>query len=187
MRSYETFERWLCQLTWRPRARPSGRRPCYTRVLRAARSAAAGSESVNEAIGKLRLLELEPLKLAIMDALQRAWSFMPPLHVQSKEGPTPLPLEHGFERKVELQRAIDCLAIDDTQLRQLCNEFRNACDDAGRRWFEARRHAEAHQLDVTTPGIRAVYQQHPYDGEKAVAQVRDLYIKLSQHIEKLLR
>ena len=41
---------------------------------------------MNEAIGKLRLLELEPLKLAIMDALQRAWSFMPPLHVQAKEG-----------------------------------------------------------------------------------------------------
>ena len=64
---------------------------------------------MNEAIGKLRLLELEPLKLAIMDALQRAWSFMPPLHVQSKEGPSSPPLEHGFERKVELQRAIDCL------------------------------------------------------------------------------
>jgi hypothetical protein len=144
-------------------------------------------QSVNEAIGKLRLLELEPLKLAIMDALQRAWSFMPPLYVQSKEGPSAPPLEHGFERKVELQRAIDCLAIDDTQLRQLCNEFRNACDDAGRRWFEARKHAESHQLDVSMPGIRAVYQQHPYDGEKAVATVRDLYVKLSQHIEKLLR
>ena len=142
---------------------------------------------MNEAIGKLRLLELEPLKLAIMDALQRAWSFMPPLHVQSKEGPSAPPIEHGFERKVELQRAIDCLAIDDTQLRQLCNEFRNACDEAGKKWFEARRHAETQHLDVSMLGIRAVYQQHPYEGEKAVAQVRDLYVKLSQHIEKLLR
>jgi hypothetical protein len=143
---------------------------------------------VNEAIGKLRLLELEPLKLAIMDALQRAWSFMPPLHVpSSKDGPATPPLEHGFERKVELQRAIDCLAIDDTQLRQLSNEFRNACDDAGKKWFEARRHAETHRLDTSTPGIRAVYTQAPYEGEKAVALVRDLYVKLSQHIEKLLR
>jgi hypothetical protein len=152
------------------------------------RRAAVRSESVNEAIGKLRLLELEPLKLAIMDALQRAWSFMPPLHAQTKEGPhAALPLEHGFERKVELQRAIDCLAIDDTQLRQLCNEFQRACDDAGRRWFEARRHAETQRLDASTPGIRAIYTQPPYEGEKAVALVRDLYVKLSQHIEKLLR
>ena len=142
---------------------------------------------MNEAIGKLRLLELEPLKLAIMDALQRAWSFMPPLHVQAKEGPGGPTLEHGFERKVELQRAIDCLAIDDTQLRQLCNEFQRACDDAGKRWFEARRHGEAHHLDVSTLGIRAIYMQPPYEGEKAVALVRDLYVKLSQHIEKLLR
>ena len=142
---------------------------------------------MNEAIGKLRLLELEPLKLAIMDALQRAWSFMPPLHVQGKEGPHAPPIEHGFERKVELQRAIDCLAIDDTHLRQLCNEFQNACNDAGKRWFEARRHAETHHLDATVLGIRAIYTQAPYEGEKAVAQVRDLYVKLSQHIEKLLR
>jgi hypothetical protein len=142
---------------------------------------------VNEAIGKLRLLELEPLKLAIMDALQRAWSFMPPLHVQSKEGPLGPPLEHGFERRVELQRAIDCLAIDDTQLRQLSNEFRNACDAAGQKWFEARKHAESHQLDTSMQGIRAVYAQAPYEGERAVALVRDLYVKLSQHIEKLLR
>jgi hypothetical protein len=142
---------------------------------------------VNEAIGKLRLLELEPLKLAIMDALQRAWSFMPPLHVQGKEGPAAPPLEHGFERKVELQRAIDCLAIDDTHLRQLCNEFRNACDEAGKKWFEARRHAETHHLDVSVLGIRTIYTQPPYEGEKAVALVRDLYVKLSQHIEKLLR
>jgi hypothetical protein len=142
---------------------------------------------VNEAIGKLRLLELEPLKLAIMDALQRAWSFMPPLHTAGNEGPSSPPVEHGFERKVELQRAIDCLAIDDTQLRQLCNEFRNACDEAGKRWFEARKHAETHRLDVSAQGIRAIYTQPPYEGEKAVAQVRDLYVKLSQHIEKLLR
>jgi hypothetical protein len=142
---------------------------------------------VNEAIGKLRLLELEPLKLAIMDALQRAWSFLPPLHVPSKEGPGAPPLEHGFERKVELQRAVDCLAIDDTQLRQLCNEFQRACDDAGKRWFEARRHGETHHLDVSTLGIRAIYTKPPFDGEKAVALVRDLYVKLSQHIEKLLR
>jgi hypothetical protein len=151
------------------------------------RRRAARSQSVNEAIGRLRLLELEPLKLAIMDALQRAWSFMPPLHVQSKDSPSIPPLEHGFERKVELQRAIDCLAIDDTQLRQLCNEFRNACDEAGTKWFEARRHAETHHLDASMPNIRALYQQHPYEGERSVALVRDLYVKLSQHIEKLLR
>ena len=78
-------------------------------------------------------------------------------------------------------------AIDDTQLRQLCNEFQRACDDAGRRWFEARRHAETQRLDASTPGIRAIYTQPPYEGEKAVALVRDLYVKLSQHIEKLLR
>lgn len=142
---------------------------------------------MNEAIGKLRLLELEPLKLAIMDALQRAWSFMPPLHVQAKEGASGPPLEHGFERKLELQRAIDCLAIDDTYLRQLCHEFQRACDDAGRRWFEARRHGEVNHLDVSMVGIRAIYTQSPYEGEKAVALVRDLYVKLSQHIEKLLR
>jgi hypothetical protein len=146
-------------------------------------------EKVNDAIGKLRLLELEPLKLAIMDALQRAWSFMPPLHVQSKEvasTPTP-PIEHGFERRVDLKRAIDCLAIDDAPLRQLCDEFLKACDDAGQKWFEARRHAEQHQLDASPPGVRVVYSQRPYEGEKAVAAVRDLYVKLSQHIEKLLR
>ncbi len=142
---------------------------------------------MNEAIGKLRLLELEPLKLAIMDALQRAWSFMPPLHAVGKEGPSAPPLEHGFERKVELQRAIDCLAIDDTQLRQLCNEFQNACNEAGKKWFEARRHAETHHLDASVLGIRAIYTQPPYEGEKAVALVRDIYVKLSQHIERLLR
>jgi hypothetical protein len=142
---------------------------------------------VNDAIGKLRLLELEPLKLAIMDALQRAWSFMPPLHVQSKEAPSTPPLEHGFERRVDLKRAIDCLAIDDAPLRQLCDEFLRACDDAGQKWFEARRYAENNQLDATPLGVRVVYSQRPYEGEKAVAAVRDLYVKLSQHIEKLLR
>jgi hypothetical protein len=142
---------------------------------------------VNEAIGKLRLLELEPLKLAIMDALQRAWSFMPPLHVASKESAATPPIEHGFERRVDLKRAIDCLAIDDGPLRQLCDEFHRACDDAGKKWFEARRYAETHQLDASPTGVRTVYSQGPYEGEKAVAQVRDLYVKLSQHIEKLLR
>jgi hypothetical protein len=142
---------------------------------------------VNDAIGKLRLLELEPLKLAIMDALQRAWSFMPPLHAPAKDAPNTPPLEHGFERKVDLQRAIDCLAIDDGPLRQLCGEFVRACDDAGQRWFQARRHAESQQPDASPLTVRAVYAQSPYDGEKAVAQVRDIYVKLSQHIEKLLR
>jgi hypothetical protein len=142
---------------------------------------------VNDAIGKLRLLELEPLKLAIMDALQRAWSFMPPLHVPAKEGPNAPPIEHGFERKVDLQRAIDCLAIDDAPLRQLCGEFLRACDDAGQKWFQARKQAESQQMDTTPLGVRAVYAQTPYEGEKAVALVRDLYVKLSQHIEKLLR
>jgi hypothetical protein len=144
---------------------------------------------VNDAIGKLRLLELEPLKLAIMDALQRAWSFMPPLHIEARDAssaPVP-PIEHGFERKVDLRRAIDCLAIDDAQLRQLCDEFLHACDDAGNRWFEARKHAEAQRLDASPAGVRPLYAQRPYDGEKAVALVRDLYVKLSQHIEKVLR
>ncbi len=144
---------------------------------------------MNDAIGKLRLLELEPLKLAIMDALQRAWSFMPPLHVpaaSAKEAST-TPIEHGFERRVDLKRAIDCLAIDDAPLRQLCDEFYRACDDAGQKWFEARKYAEQHQLDASPPSVRTVYVQRPYEGEKAVAQVRDLYVKLSQHIEKLLR
>jgi hypothetical protein len=144
---------------------------------------------VNEAIGKLRLLELEPLKLAIMDALQRAWSFMPPLHAQSKDGSAAAPaLEHGFERKVELKRAIDCLAIDDGALRQLCDEFYRACDDAGQKWFEARRQAQnVGGAEATIASIKAVYSHHPFEGEKAVAHVRDLYIKLSQHIEHVLR
>jgi len=144
---------------------------------------------VNEAIGKLRLLELEPLKLAIMDALQRAWSFMPPLHVQSKE---PVPthataLEHGFEKRVDLKRAIDCLAIDDSGLRQLCDEFYKACEDAGQKWFEARRYAEKQSAEASIASIKAVYSHHPFEGEKSVALVRDLYIKLSQTIEKALR
>jgi hypothetical protein len=142
---------------------------------------------VNEAIGKLRLLELEPLKLAIMDALQRAWSFMPPLHIQSKESVAVPSLEHGFERRVDLKRAIDCLAIDDSGLRQLCDEFYKACDDAGQKWFEARQYAEKQSTDASIASIKAVYSHHPYEGEKAVALVRDLYIKLSQNIEKALR
>jgi hypothetical protein len=142
---------------------------------------------VNEAIGKLRLLELEPLKLAIMDALQRAWSFMPPLHIQSKESVSAPALEHGYERRVDLKRAIDCLAIDDSGLRQLCDEFYTACDDAGRKWFEARQHVEKQGGEATVAGIKAVYSHAPFDGEKSVARVRDLYIKLSQNIEKALR
>ena len=142
---------------------------------------------MNEAIGKLRLLELEPLKLAIMDALQRAWSFMPPLHVQSKESLAGPPLEHGFERRVDLKRAIDCLAIDDSGLRQLCDEFYKACDETGQKWFEARRHAEKQSADASITNIKAVYSHPPFDGEKSVALVRDLYIKLSQNIEKALR
>jgi hypothetical protein len=154
------------------------------------RSAEELGAHVNEAIGKLRLLELEPLKLAIMDALQRAWSFMPPLHVQSKESMPPqvLPsLEHGFERRVELKRAIDCLAIDDSGLRQLCDEFYVACEEAGQKWFEARRHVEKQGGETTVTGVKAVYSHSPFDGERAVARVRDLYIKLSQNIEKALR
>lgn len=142
---------------------------------------------MNDAIGKLRLLELEPLKLAIMDALQRAWSFMPPLHTPAKEGAAPTPIEHGFERRVDLKRAIDCLAIDDSTLRQMCDEFLRACEEAGQKWFEARRHAETRQMDASPAGVRVVYVQSPYEGEKAVGLVRDLYVKLSQHIEKLLR
>jgi hypothetical protein len=143
---------------------------------------------VNEAIGKLRLLELEPLKLAIMDALQRAWSFMPPLHVQSKEAGAPAPaLDHGFEKRVDLKRAIDCLAIDDSGLRQLCDEFYRACEEAGQKWFEARRYAEKQSADASIASIKAVYSHHPFEGEKSVALVRDLYIKLSQTIEKALR
>jgi hypothetical protein len=143
---------------------------------------------VNEAIGKLRLLELEPLKLAIMDALQRAWSFMPPLHVQAAaKDLIPSGFEHGFERRVDLKRAIDCLAIDDTDLRQLCDEFHAACDAAGTKWFEARRYAEKQGPDASFAAIKAVYSHHPFEGEKAVAHVRDLYIKLSQHIERVLR
>jgi hypothetical protein len=141
---------------------------------------------VNDAIGKLRLLELEPLKLAIMDALQRAWSFMPPLHVASKDGPSSPAMEHGFERKVDLMRAIDCLAIDDGQLRLLCDEFHRACDQAGQKWFDARRYAETHQLDPSPTGVRAVYTER-YGGKEAVGLVRDIYVKLSQQIENLLR
>ncbi len=142
---------------------------------------------MNDAIGKLRLLELEPLKLAAMDALQRAWSFMPPLHVQSKTVAGEHSPEHGFERRVDLQRAIDCLGIDDTQLRQLCDDFQRACDAAGRTWFQARKAAEAQGADVTLPSIKTAYAQPPFDGDKAVKHIRDLYVKLSQHIENLLR
>jgi hypothetical protein len=142
---------------------------------------------VNDAIGKLRLLELEPLKLAAMDALQRAWSFMPPLHVQSKTNDSERSPEHGFERRVDLQRAIDCLGIDDTQLRQLCDEFQRACDAAGRTWFQARKAAEAQGGEIAITSIKAAYAQPPFDGDKAVKHIRDLYVKLSQHIENLLR
>jgi hypothetical protein len=142
---------------------------------------------VNEAIGRLRLLELEPLKLAIMDALQRAWSFMPPLHVQSKETQSASHREHGFEPRADLRRAIDCLAIDDVQLRELCNAFQGACEDAGKKWFDARHYAATHRLDVSVSGVKSLYAQAPYDGERAVALIRDLYVKLSQHIERLLR
>ncbi len=106
---------------------------------------------------------------------------------EAKAHSAPLALEHGFERKVELQRAIDCLAIDDAPLRKLCGEFQRACDEAGQKWFEARRYAENNQLDASPASVRAIYAQRPYEGDKAVAQVRDLYVKLSQHIEKLLR
>jgi hypothetical protein len=142
---------------------------------------------VNDAIGKLRLLELEPLKLAIMDALQRAWHFMPPLHVPSKEMASARHREHGFEPRVDVKRAIDCLAIDDAPLRELCSEFLRACEDAGQRWFDARQHAETHRLDASTDGVKTLYAQRPYDGETAVALIRDIYVKLSQHIERLLR
>jgi hypothetical protein len=141
---------------------------------------------VNDAIGKLRLLELEPLKLAIMDALQRAWHFMPPLHVPSKEVPASSHREHGFEPRVDVKRAIDCLAIDDVLLRELCGEFLRACEDAGKKWFDARQHAERHRLDASVDGIKALYAQRPYEGERAVALIRDVYVKLSQHIERLL-
>ncbi|MGH7270909.1 MAG: hypothetical protein ACREJ3_10815 [Polyangiaceae bacterium] len=142
---------------------------------------------MNEAIGKLRLLELEPLKLAAMDAFQRAWSFMPPLHVQSKRADGGEPIDHGFERRVDLQRAIDCLAIDDTDLRQLCDEFVRACEAAGKTWFQARKAAEAQGGEVEAANIKAVYAQPPFEGDKAVKHIRDLYVKLSQHIEKLVR
>jgi hypothetical protein len=142
---------------------------------------------VNDAIGKLRLLELEPLKLAAMDALQRAWSYMPPLHVQSKASSSDHALEHGFERRVDLQRAIDCLAIDDTQLRQLCDEFQRACEAAGKTWFQARKTTEANGADPPIASIKTAYSQPPFEGDKAVKHVRDLYVKLSQHIERLLK
>ena len=142
---------------------------------------------MNDAIGKLRLLELEPLKLAIMDALQRAWHFMPPLHVPSKEMQAAHHREHGFEPRVDVKRAIDCLAIDDALLRELCGEFLKACDDAGEKWFDARQHAERHRLDASNDGVKAIYTQRPYEGERAVALIRDVYVKLSQHIERLLR
>jgi hypothetical protein len=142
---------------------------------------------VNDAIGKLRLLELEPLKLAAMDALQRAWSFMPPLHVQTKTGPGEHSLEHGFERRVDLQRAIDCLGIDDVELRQLCDEFQRACEAAGKTWFQARKAAESQGTEVPVTAVKAAYAQPPFEGDKAVKHIRDLYVKLSQTIEKLLR
>jgi len=142
---------------------------------------------VNDAIGKLRLLELEPLKLAAMDALQRAWSFMPPLHVQTKTGPGEHSLEHGFERRVDLQRAIDCLGIDDTELRQLCDEFQRACEAAGKTWFQARKATEAQGPEAPITAVKAAYAQAPFEGDKAVKHIRDLYVKLSQTIEKLLR
>jgi hypothetical protein len=141
---------------------------------------------VNDAIGKLRLLELEPLKLAIMDALQRAWHFMPPLHVPSKEMESAHHREHGFEPRVDVKRAIDCLAIDDALLRELCDEFLKACEDAGEKWFDARQQAERHRLDASNDGVKAIYAQRPYEGERAVALIRDVYVKLSQHIERLL-
>lgn len=142
---------------------------------------------MNDAIGKLRLLELEPLKLAAMDALQRAWTFMPPLHVQTKTGPVDHNLEHGFERRVDLQRAIDCLGIDDIELRQLCDEFQRACEAAGKTWFQARKAAEAQGGDVALTTIKAAYAQPPFEGDRAVKHIRDLDVKLSQAIEKLLR
>lgn len=142
---------------------------------------------MNDAIGKLRLLELEPLKLAIMDALQRAWHFMPPLHVPSKETQSARHREHGFEPRVDVKRAIDCLAIDDAPLRELCGEFLKACENAGQKWFDARQHAENQRLDASTDGVKALYAQRPYEGERDVALIRDVYVKLSQHIEKLLR
>jgi hypothetical protein len=141
---------------------------------------------VNDAIGRLRLLELEPLKLAIMDALQRAWSMMPPLYVHCADTGQRT-LEHGFEPRVELKRAIDCLAIDDVQLRRLSVDFYDACDAAGQAWFNARRYLELHNLEVSLPSIKLAYTQPPFNGEKAVAGIRDLYIQLSQHIEAVLR
>src|ERR1019366_9936364 len=132
--------------------------------------------NVNEAIGKLRLLELEPLKLAIMDALQRAWSFMPPLHVQSKESLAGPPLEHGFERRVDLKRAIDCLAIDDSGLRQLCDEFYKTCDETGQKWFEARRYAEKQSADASFRKLKAAYCHRRLAGERSAARGGALYL-----------
>ena len=47
--------------------------------------------------------------------------------------------------------------------------------------------AEAQGGDLPLTTIKAAYSQPPFEGDKAVKHIRDLYVKLSQAIEKLLR
>ena len=85
---------------------------------------------MNEETRQYRLLEVKPVKVAMMEAHQRATEFLPPLR-KFKGGWEPWPdLAHAIANLSRKER--------DPKLKDACDKFLQACGAATEAWMKAR-------------------------------------------------
>lgn len=129
---------------------------------------------MNAELRVLRLMEIKPLKDAMMKAVERANELWPPLHVSGK---------HGLEPFNDLKLAINKVTIDDGQLRTHMGDFMTACTNADIAWFKAS--ATIAQEHQSGDAIKGVYVDK-FGGKKLAQRVHDEYVALSKYLEILL-
>lgn len=143
-------------------------------------------------LSELRLKELGPLKDAAMEADERARNYMPPLHtlvMMSAHGRDDV-RDYSIEKWDQLKRTIDRVTVDDQALHGLTVVFLEACQEADAAWVAAEAHGKRHHHEPTFESVKSNYCGLTYGnkkGDQLVASVHDAYVKLSRHLESLLR
>lgn len=122
---------------------------------------------------QFRLLEIGPLKEAMMSALREAVQYQP---ILQRRG------ERFLVEWNELELSIACLssAARDERLQFCCDNFQRACKEATDLWLECARAGRDQTYDEITEAYKAK------GADQKIKAVKDHYVSLTEHLEDLL-
>jgi hypothetical protein len=136
---------------------------------------------MNDGIASLRMMEIAPLKEAMMVVLQRARKGAPPLEEKSER--------FGYQPSDPLVEPVNQLSLpeDEGKLSGLLDEFRTAATNANAVWRSA-----ATSISAASEKHKAVaydkLAEHYWanGGTEAVENIQKAYVQLSRYLETFL-